>query len=82
MVSEKEWYRKISERILFLMGRKEMSKEELAKQSGLSDEIIAKWLNADFEERWITDLVSISKALSVQPDEIFSAIAVKKPEQQ
>ncbi|MCM1233342.1 MAG: helix-turn-helix transcriptional regulator [Ruminococcus flavefaciens] len=82
MVSEKEWYRKISERILFLMGRKKMSKEELAKQSGLSDEIIAKWLNADFEERWITDLVSISKALSVQPDEIFSAIAVEKPEHQ
>lgn len=82
MVSEKEWYRKISERILFLMRRKEMSKEELAKQSGLGDEIIAKWLNADFEERWITDLVSISKALSVQLDEIFSAVVVEKLEQQ
>lgn len=80
MGSKKEWYKKISERILFLMSRKGMSKEELTKKSGLNDEIISKWLNADFEDRWITDIVSISKALSVEPDYLFAAIVMEKTE--
>lgn len=78
MASGNEWYRKISERILFLMSRKGMSKEELAKRSGLSDEIVSKWINADFKDRWITDIVSISRALSVEPDYLFAAIIVEK----
>lgn len=78
MVSGNEWYRKISERILFLMSRKGMSMEELAKKSDLSDEIVSKWINADFKDRWITDIVSISSALSVEPDYLFAAIIVEK----
>ena len=78
MVPGNEWYIKISERILFLMSRKGMSKEELEKKSGLSDEIVSKWINADFKDRWITDIVSISRALSVEPDHLFAAIIVEK----
>lgn len=75
---EDEWCQKISKRILSLMDERNMSKEELAKESGLSVEIISTWLSADFKSRWITDIVSISDALSVKPEYLLTAVGTGK----
>lgn len=66
-----EWYQSISERILSLMQERRMTSRELAEQSGLKMEAISAWLHGKFQERWITEISVIAKALSVTPEELL-----------
>lgn len=66
-----EWYQNISERILSLMQERRMTSRELAEQSGLNMETISAWLHGKFQERWITEISVIAKALSVTPEELL-----------
>lgn len=67
MAIDKKWYMRVSERIRFAMKEQNLSKEKLAETSGLNIETVTDWMNADFKNRWLTDIVQISKALSVEP---------------
>ena len=63
----KDWYKKVSERIDKAMKEMDMSKQELVEKTGLSADVIEKWLHADFRECDISDVYYISKVLSVNP---------------
>ena len=71
LLIEGEWYQNISERILSLMQERRMTSRELAEQSGLKMEAISAWLHGKFQERWITEISVIAKALSVAPEELL-----------